>query len=501
MGQLALDVLFWVAIVVIILLLLQWLLHRLVLVFVRRVNWERHLGVAVELDDFRFNLCKGRLQVEGGKVHNPPGFRNPELLTVDSLCFDLDVCGTLKSRFSSIEIEQLTMEGIHVLVEKPGGLLSRQPSNVQTVLDHLDKVTGKDDGPKEIEPVYDFYHTKNTAHSYHFLPAWGGEARRNAEFYAHTRQVDGAEPVYAFWHKASSSRRFHMGAAEQGEVRRKAHFFAFPQEMPGTEPVYAYWYVGGGHQKKQRLHFGEARDDEEQEGKLVFYAYRTDPSGKSSALSKAVPVIKGVRGCLNVTTRKHTVHFSPPWRHERLGKVLFEAYDLQARGTEPVYAFWHKGRREFTFHTGAAWDGEERKGLQFHAYTTQVKGTEPVHAFWNQRNQEHTFHMGKPWGAGETKGEVVFYAYPHKKNKKEPPAIILRKVCLNDISMGASKGTAFGLKLKITDVQYEDFADETGAYKAKEVAKKLIRDIIHNVHFHIGSSSKDGSSHSMCPVS
>merc|ERR1712093_524304 len=77
------------------------------------------------------------------------------------------------------------------------------------------------------EPVYDFWHVGNEEHTFHFLPAWDREEKGSIQFYAYREDPSGKhkiqvnaptfKPVYDFWHSGQGQHQFHFLPAWGGE--------------------------------------------------------------------------------------------------------------------------------------------------------------------------------------------------------------------------------------------------------------------------------------------
>uniref|UniRef100_A0A7S0A0G7 Uncharacterized protein n=1 Tax=Pyrodinium bahamense TaxID=73915 RepID=A0A7S0A0G7_9DINO len=139
-----------------------------------------------------------------------------------------------------------------------------------------------------LKPVYDFWHSGQGQHQFHFLPAWGGERKGKAQFYAFTKQVPGTEPVYDFYIQAKNKKTFHLGPPREGEEKYSALFWVYTQPVQGTLPVYEFWHEGN---QEYNLHCGEPWEGEEKR-EVQFYAFRQDPAKKKKIFLRNVALQK-----------------------------------------------------------------------------------------------------------------------------------------------------------------------------------------------------------------
>lgn len=139
-----------------------------------------------------------------------------------------------------------------------------------------------------VKPVYAFWHARLKQHTFHCLPAWGGETTGTIQFYAYDQAYRGTVPLYDFWHSAGR-KHFHIGEAREGEERQSALFYVFPKKVRGTEPVYEFAHSGNA---ETNIHLGVPWDREVR-GDLHFYAYAEDPTEIKYFLKKVT--LEGIR--------------------------------------------------------------------------------------------------------------------------------------------------------------------------------------------------------------
>lgn len=89
------------------------------------------LGVDVSIDNLQLNPFKGMIKLSGLTVFNPPGFSSEHILTAESLYFDLDMLALVMSLIGHVIIDELLIQGVHVICE------AGQPSNIEVVLNRL----------------------------------------------------------------------------------------------------------------------------------------------------------------------------------------------------------------------------------------------------------------------------------------------------------------------------------------------------------------------------
>lgn len=436
-----------------------------------------YLGVDVDIGAMSFNAFTGRLQIQNLEVHNPEGYSPKGLLRAANFVIDLDVVRTIRTLGREFEIVQLTAKRIEANLEFNGYLWGK--SNAMTIIETLKNSTVGAKGA--IEPVYDYWHARNNEHTFHCEPAWPGEVKSDVQFFAYTEQAPNTEPVHDFWHCYYQEHVFRMGEA-QSMLEKKGedvHFYAFKDQAPDTEPVYEFWHTVN---KEHTLHFEPAWPLEEK-GELRFYAYRTDPLGKSRAAVNK-PVLKPVYDFWHSGMGQHSFHFLPAWGGERESNIMFYAYDKNVEGTEAVWDFWHEPSSKKRFHIGEPREGEVKRSPLFYVHTSEVADTEPVHEFYHEKNNEYNLHFGEPWG-GEEKRDIVFYAHREDPADKRKSKMFLRKVNLDDIKAQSSTKLA-GMRVSIDDMKYQDFSEQFQTSDPKKLVEVLLNELFGSVSVGLG---------------
>ncbi|WP_353258532.1 DUF748 domain-containing protein [Prochlorothrix hollandica] len=112
--------------------------------------WDRHLerqmiqtletatGVAVQLQDLRINPLRGRIEVTGLLLSNPPDFSPQPLVELDRLSLTLHVPSLWGS---GLHVSRITVHGLKVRVEQ-----RLQGNNLAIVLNQLDQFKGSQGG-------------------------------------------------------------------------------------------------------------------------------------------------------------------------------------------------------------------------------------------------------------------------------------------------------------------------------------------------------------------
>ena len=90
-----------------------------------------YLGVSVEVGEVEVALRDGIAVIRGLVVGNPPGFTGPPAIRIDAIHMNLNV-GQTSSEL--IVLEQMAVEGTAITA-----LLRRQESNLQQIMDHLNR--------------------------------------------------------------------------------------------------------------------------------------------------------------------------------------------------------------------------------------------------------------------------------------------------------------------------------------------------------------------------
>merc|ERR1719163_1582992 len=103
------------------------------------------LGVDIDIEDTDVQLWFGRIDLLNVTVNNPEGFQSEYLLKAHRITIDLDVLALVCSLGKRIVIEELTLDTIDAIIEYDGYVYGT--SNVQKVLDFLEKDAVKEDDP------------------------------------------------------------------------------------------------------------------------------------------------------------------------------------------------------------------------------------------------------------------------------------------------------------------------------------------------------------------
>lgn len=92
----------------------------------------RALGVITRLDDLSIGVFSGKTTLHGLQVANPDGFKSSYLLQLKSGSLDLSLRNVLNE---TIEIEQLTLSGIHLNLVREG-----KEANYRAIMDHIQRL-------------------------------------------------------------------------------------------------------------------------------------------------------------------------------------------------------------------------------------------------------------------------------------------------------------------------------------------------------------------------
>lgn len=109
------------------------LLDKVIVEFIESLD-ETLLGVNVHIDSLDLHPCRGRLDLHGVTVENPPGYKSEYALGVEHLCVDLDMKALLCSRARLLKVEELLLNDVKVNIET--GQL-KGGSNVQDIMNNM----------------------------------------------------------------------------------------------------------------------------------------------------------------------------------------------------------------------------------------------------------------------------------------------------------------------------------------------------------------------------
>ncbi len=106
-----LRILFWLPVTVAVLLAAVILVRDMIVETAIRKVGTMATGTGVEIDSFSSSLLRGRVELAGLRVANPPGYRNPDAFVFDRIVVEVRP-GSLLS--DTIEVGEIRVEGMRV---------------------------------------------------------------------------------------------------------------------------------------------------------------------------------------------------------------------------------------------------------------------------------------------------------------------------------------------------------------------------------------------------
>jgi len=118
--------------------LLGWGIKRAIMSFDKSL-----FGAKVNIGEITTSPIEGWVRIANLDVGNPTAheYLSTYLLRAKEIQVDLDMSVLAKSLGKTIEVEEVTLRGVSVIVEK-----GRESSNLQDLIDHLQKLAEPDDG-------------------------------------------------------------------------------------------------------------------------------------------------------------------------------------------------------------------------------------------------------------------------------------------------------------------------------------------------------------------
>lgn len=104
---------------------------------------KKVIGTDVEIGSLDVSIRKGRVEMKGMTVQNPPGWTEPYIFKVDQVLIDINMASLIRSRGQRVEVTAIKFNGVDAIVEFEGALPTGK-SNVQDILDFMSKNTDEE---------------------------------------------------------------------------------------------------------------------------------------------------------------------------------------------------------------------------------------------------------------------------------------------------------------------------------------------------------------------